>query len=58
MDNERIAINIRVTQAFIDKLNTHIKSIEEKDPLGRRLSRSMFIRSAVDKAIEEGSDVG
>jgi phage gpG-like protein len=56
MDNERIAINIRVTQPFIDKLNAHCKAIEAKDPLHRRLSRSEFIRSIVEKAIEEGSD--
>tara|TARA_R110000824_G_scaffold321343_1_gene508191 strand:- start:11424 stop:11597 length:174 start_codon:yes stop_codon:yes gene_type:complete len=53
MDNERIAINIRVTQAFIDKLNEHCKAIEAKDALHRRLSRSEFIRSVVEKAIEE-----
>lgn len=55
--NERIAINIRVTQAFIDKLNAHCKAIEAKDALHRRLSRSEFIRLVVEKAIdEEGSD--
>jgi len=52
MDNERIAINIRVTQDFIDKLNEHCKAIEAKDVLHRRLSRSEFIRSVVEKAIE------
>jgi phage gpG-like protein len=49
----RIAINIRVTQAFIDKLNAHIRSIEDMDPLHRRLSRSEFIRSVVEAKIEE-----
>lgn len=53
MDNDRIAINIRVTQDFIDKLNAHCKAIEAKDALHRRLSRSEFIRSVVEKAIEE-----
>ena len=58
MENERIAINIRVSQEFIDKIDEHIKRINSQDQFGRKLSRSMFIRSTVEKAVEEASNVG
>ena len=56
MDNDRIAINIRVTQDFIDKMDEHIKRINEEDSFGRRLSRSMFIRSSVEQTIKGAQD--
>ena len=45
-------------QEFIDKIDEHIKRINSQDQFGRKLSRSMFIRSTVEKAVEEASNVG
>ena len=52
MDKQHI-VNIRVSDSFFKKLEQRIDAINKADPHGRRLTKSVFIRSGVEKAIEE-----
>ena len=38
------------------KINKRIAEINASDPHGRRLTKSVFIRSIVERKLEDGSD--
>jgi predicted DNA-binding protein len=55
VDKQHI-VNIRVSEGFFKKLEQRIDAINKADPHGRRLTKSVFIRSIVERELEEDSD--
>lgn len=52
MDKQHI-VNIRVSDSFFKKLEQRIDAINKADPHGRMLTKSVFIRSVVERELEE-----
>lgn len=49
MDNERLVINIRVTQSFLDRLETHLQAYNRESKFGLKLDRSKLMRSLAEE---------
>lgn len=52
MNNDQV-INIRVAKDFLARLDKHIESINNGDALGRKLTKSSFMRAAAESAMKK-----
>lgn len=56
MDRQQNVVNIRVSDSFYERLQQRIDIINRDDPHGRTLTKSAFIRSLVERELEEDGD--
>ena len=56
MDRQQNVVNIRVSDRFYERLKRRIDTINRNDPHGRTLTNSAFIRSLVERELEEDGD--